>query len=153
MDGLSAAASGIAVVSLAIQLVESVRQTQRFLRNVSEAPKELKRLLELLDLLEFTIEKIGMLMEKQRLDGKDSDNNTYDIVLRAMKMCESKLTMLESVVETAKKASSSDSKAKKTLGSLKLACKKRDIEGFENQLQHAVSILDLTMTMNLTYVF
>jgi len=152
MDGLSAAASGIAVVSLAIQLVDSVREIQRFLRDVSDAPKELKRLLELLNLLEFTIEKIGMLMEKQRQNSKDYDSGSdvSEIVLRAMKMCESKLSMLQSVVETAKKASLSESKARKSLGSLRLACKKRDIEDFENQLQHAVSILDLAMTMNLT---
>jgi len=51
MDGLSTAASGIAVVSLAIQLVDSVREIRRFLRDLSEAPKELKRLVDLLEQL------------------------------------------------------------------------------------------------------
>jgi len=47
-------------------------------------------------------------------------------------------------------AASANNKAAKTLGSFRLACKNRDIEGFERQLQHAVTILDLTMTINLT---
>jgi hypothetical protein len=35
-------------------------------------------------------------------------------------------------------------------GLYKLTWKKKDIEDFENELQRMVSILDLTITMNLT---
>ena len=67
MDPFGAAASGIAVVSLAIQLVDSVRQLQRFLRSVSEAPKELKRLINLLEQLELILDNIGSFIENQRI--------------------------------------------------------------------------------------
>jgi hypothetical protein len=150
MDGLSAATSGIAVVSLAIQLVDSVREIQRFLRHVSEAPKELWRLIDLLEQLELILEPIGMLVERQQRQSEDKDTGISTSVLRAMKTCESKLAMLESIVETAKKASIATNKATRTLGSFKLACKKNDIKEFESQLHDAVCLLNLTMAMNLT---
>jgi hypothetical protein len=150
MDGLSAAASGIAVVSLAIQLVDSVREIRRFLRDVSEAPKELKRLMDLLEQLELILENIGALVERQQQGATQTDVDMSGSIMRAMKTCESKLKMLEDVVETAKKTTTASSKATRTFGSFRLAFKKRDIEDFEKQLHDAISLLNLTMTTNLT---
>jgi cob(I)alamin adenosyltransferase len=150
MDPFSAAASGIAVVSLAIQLVDSVREIQRFLRNVSEAPKELKRLLDLLEHLELILENIGAQMAKQQRNSIDLDDTTITSVQKAMKMCEDKLLVLEGFVKRAKKASEARNKATRAVGAFKLACKKKDIEEFESQLQQAIHVLNLTMTINLT---
>ena len=149
MDGLSAAASGIAVVSLAMQLVDSVRDIQRFLHRVSDAPRELKRLLDLLEQLELILESIGMIIERQNTHEPDHDAAVSASVLRALKTCENKLLMLEDVVEVAKKASGGGRVAR-SFGAFRLACKTRDVEEFEGQLQHAVNILNLTMTVNLT---
>jgi conjugal transfer/entry exclusion protein len=150
MDGLSAAASGIAVVSLAIQLVDSVREIRQFLRNISEAPKELRRLVDLLEQLELILENIGALVERQQKHSAETDIDVSGSVLRAMKTCESKLKMLEDVVAVAKKTANASNKATRTFASFKLACKKKDIEGFESQLHDAISLLNLTMTTNLT---
>ncbi|KAE9365956.1 hypothetical protein N431DRAFT_385949 [Stipitochalara longipes BDJ] len=138
MDGLSAAASGIAVVSLAIQLVDSVREIRRFLRDVSEAPKELKRLIDLLEQLELILENIAALVDRQKQGAAQTDIDLSGSILRAMETCESKLKMLEDVT--------------RTFGSFRLACKKRDIEDFERQLHDAISMLNLAMTTNLTIV-
>lgn len=149
MDGLSTAASGIAVVSLAIQLVDSVREIRRFIRSVSDAPKELSRLVDLLDQLEMIFEQIVMLVEKQeraRLGNPD----VLAIVMRAIKMCETKLEMIEKVVEASTQASSTTSRSKRTLGSLRLACKKKDIEEIESQLRYATNLLSMAMMTNLT---
>ena len=94
MDGLSAAASGMAVVSLAIQLVGSVRDIRRFMRQVSDAPKELNRLIDLLEQLEVIIEGVGELIEKQRRSAGDSDIDVSPNVLRAMKTCENRLARI-----------------------------------------------------------
>jgi Fungal N-terminal domain of STAND proteins len=150
MDGLSAAASGIAVVSLAIQLVDSVREIRRFLRNVSEAPKELRRLIDMLEQLELVLENIGALVERQKQQAAEADVDVSGSILKAMTTCESKLKMIEDVVEVAKKNSSVTSKPARTFGSFRLACKRRDIEEFEGQLRDAISLLNLTMTVNLT---
>lgn len=48
MEPLSGAASAIAVVSLSIQLIESVDRIKSFIKNVKGAPKELERLVGLL---------------------------------------------------------------------------------------------------------
>ncbi|PMD26282.1 hypothetical protein NA56DRAFT_341580 [Hyaloscypha hepaticicola] len=152
MDGLSAAASGIAVVSLAIQLVDSVREIRHFLRNVSEAPKELRRLIDLLEQLELILENIGALVERRQQHAVEPAIDMSASILRAMRTCESKLKLLEDIVAAAKKTSSSNGKVKRTFGSFKLACKKKDIQEFESQLHDAISLLNLAMTTNLTVV-
>lgn len=150
MDGLSAAASGTAIVSFAIQLVDSVREIKRFLRNISEAPKELKRLIDLLQQLELILENIGALVERQKQHSGQADIDMSASILKAMKTCESKLEMLENVVEAAKKSSTAANKVARTFGSFKLACKTRDVEEFEKQLHNTISLLNLAMTTNLT---
>ncbi|KAN0099533.1 hypothetical protein V8E51_013308 [Hyaloscypha variabilis] len=150
MDGLSAAASGIAVISLALQLVDSVRQIQRFLRKVSEAPKELRRLIELLEQLELILESIGELINKQQQQGGNQDVAVSETVLRAMKNCENTVKGLASTVDGARKSIEARSKTTKTLACFRLSCKKRDIEEFERQIHEAVSLLNLTITTNLT---
>jgi len=152
MDGLSAAASGIAVVSLAIQLVDSVREMQRFLRDVSEAPKELRRLIDLLEQLELILENIGALVERQQQGAVQTELDLSASILKAMKTCESKLKMLEDVVGTAKKSANATNKATRKFGDFRLACKKDNIEDCERQLHDAISLLHLAMTTNLTYV-
>jgi heme exporter protein D len=150
MDPFSAAASGIAVVSLAIQLVDSVREIRRFLRDISEAPKDLRRLIDLLEQLELILENIGALVERQQQHSAEPAIDMSASIVRAMRTCESKLKFLEDVVAAAKKTSSSNGKVKRTFGSFKLACKKKDIEELESQLHDAISLLNLAMTTNLT---
>ena len=148
MDGLSAAASGIAVVSLALQLVDSVRQIQRFLRNVSEAPKELRRLIDLLEQLELILESIGDLTNKQQQSG-DQDVAVSNSVLRAMKMCENTVKELASMVDGARKDVEAKSRKTKMVACFRWECKRRDVEEFERRIQEAVSLLNLTMTTKL----
>jgi hypothetical protein len=149
MDGLSAVASGIAVVSLTIQLVDSVREMRRFFRDVSDAPKELRRLIDLLEQLELILENVGALVQRQQQDAVPTELDVSGSILRAINMCQSKLEMLEDVVEAAKKTMAATNKAARTFGSFKLACKKKDIEEFESQLHDAVNLLQLAMTTNL----
>jgi hypothetical protein len=149
MDGLSAAASGIAVVSLALQLVGSVRDIRRFLHDMSEASEELKRMMDLLEQLEIILEQVGLLVQRQRGNGRLEETGVMTSVSRAIVTCEKKLTLLEGVVEATQKASA-NSRVAKTLGSFKLACHKKDIRSFEQQLSEAVNLLSLTMMANLT---
>ena len=71
-------------------------------------------------------------------------------VLRAANTCKSKLALRENIIQKSKKASGAGNNFTKSMGNFKLACKKNDIEEIEIQLQHSVSILDLTMTINLS---
>lgn len=150
MDGLSTAASGMAAVSLAIQLVGSVREIRHFLRRISEAPEELKRLIDLLEQLELILEQVGMLVQRQRVNTRLGESGILATVLKAVNTCESKLAVLEGIVKTTKQAAAASDRAARTLGSLKLACRKRDVREIEQQLHDAVNLLSLTMMANLT---
>jgi hypothetical protein len=150
MDGLSAAASGIAVVSLAIQLVGSVREIRRFLHSVSEAPTDLRGLLDLLEQLELILEQVGMLLERQGRNTRLEETGVSISVWRAINTCQRKLAVLEVLVDEAKRASAASSRATRAIGSFKFACRKKDIQGFENQVHGAMNLLSLTMMANLT---
>ncbi|KAF4624157.1 hypothetical protein G7Y89_g14014 [Cudoniella acicularis] len=149
MDGLSAAASGIAVISLAIQLVDSIREIKRFLRSVSEAPKELTRLLDLLDHLELILENTGQLIQMQQKLGGELNVHLCVSVEKAMKTCETKLLKLDGVVKITKKASGADTRAARSFAAFRQGCKKRDIEEFEEQLHDSLSLLNLAISMSL----
>jgi hypothetical protein len=150
MDSLSAAASGIAVVSLALQLVGSVRDIRRFFRNMSEAPEELNRLIDLLEQLEVVLEQIGLLAQRQQGNIRLGRKGVMTSVLRAITTCQKKLALLEGVVKATKDVSPNLNRATRTLGSFKLVCKKTDIRWIEQQLNEAISLLSLTMMANLT---
>ena len=56
----------IAVVSLGIQLAESVQKIRKVLRGVKEAPEELQRLMRKIDLLHEIFKYVNALIEQQR---------------------------------------------------------------------------------------
>jgi hypothetical protein len=56
MEALSGVASGMAVASLSIQLVQLIGTIKAFIRDVRGAPEELERLAELLDRLNALLE-------------------------------------------------------------------------------------------------
>ncbi|PMD18547.1 hypothetical protein NA56DRAFT_240309 [Hyaloscypha hepaticicola] len=138
MDGLSAAASGIAVASLAIQLVDSVREIRRFFRTLKDAPEELTRLLDLLEHMELMLDNIGKLVEPE--------SDISPSMLKAIQTCEKALNKLAALIQKVKRDSSAQSPLKKSLGFFKLACKKEEVEEIERQLDRAVSNLNMVMT-------
>jgi hypothetical protein len=138
MDGLSAAASGIAVASLAIQLVDSVREIHRFFRTLKDAPEELDRLLDLLEHMELMLDNIAKLV--------DRDSDISPSVLKAIQSCEKALNKLDGLIQKVKRDSSAQSPLKRSLGFFKFACKKEEVEDIERQLDRAVSNLNMVMT-------
>jgi hypothetical protein len=138
MDPLSAAASGMAVASLAIQLVDSVREIRRFFRTLKDAPEELIRLLDLLEHMELMLDNIGKLVEP--------DSDISPSVLKAIRTCEKALNKLGALIQKVKRESSAQSPLKRSLGFFKLACKKEEVEEIETQVDRAVNNLNLVMT-------
>ena len=66
MDGLSGAASGIAVVSLALQLGDSIKQLYDFWHSVKEAPDHVRTIATELSLLSSVLTE--MAFEEQHLE-------------------------------------------------------------------------------------
>ena len=150
MDPLSTAASGIAVISLAVQLAGSVQNIHRFLRGISDAPKELERLVELLDQLHCILDGIRALYPKQNQQNCIPD--MHPSVMRALQTCQSKLEQLENQVDKAKIHLKRSNKVLKTWASLKLTLKKKDLDEFESRLEKAMIRLQMALTMNIAHV-
>ena len=95
--------------------MDNVRQVQSFLRNVSDAPKELTRLIDLLEQLELIVENISLLMERRQHNGS-VDDTICASVHKALSTCETKLAILDDVVKKAKTASEGKHKLLDLLG-------------------------------------
>ncbi len=135
MDGLSAAASGMAVVSLSLrslQLVGSVRDIRRFLHDMSEAPEELKRLIDLLEQLDIVVEQVGLLAQRQRRDTRPGRTGVMTSLLSAIATCQKKLALLEGVIKATKDVSGNSNRAMRTLGSFKLVARKLILYGLSS---------------------
>lgn len=62
---MEVAASGIAVASIAIQLLESTNRIRSFLRTVENAPQDLQRIANLLDRLSTLLGEVQDLLDMQ----------------------------------------------------------------------------------------
>ncbi|KAF4611370.1 hypothetical protein G7Y89_g15643 [Cudoniella acicularis] len=149
MDPLSGVASVFAVVSLAIQLVDSIREIKGFLHKVTDAPKELEKLVSLLDQLELIVNNVRELLVAQQQLGNGLNASICANVENALKNCEANVARFHRVIQPAKIAFTSGSRAKRSLASLKQAWKKKDFEEFEDQLRGSLNILNFTMTMSI----
>lgn len=88
-------ASGvIAVVSLGIQLAESVQKIRKFLRGIKEAPEELQRLIAKIDLLHDIFSYVNALIEQQR--DMPSHHGLIPLFAGALRACETSVNRLES---------------------------------------------------------
>jgi hypothetical protein len=117
---------------------------------MSEAPGELKRLLDLLDQLELLLGQTSSLVERQRGDASLGKTSLLTGLRGAISTCESKLSILEGIVNATKQASTVSDRTSRTLGFLKLVSKRRDIQEIEHQLHNAINLLSLTLMINLT---
>ena len=85
MDGLSGAASGIAVVSLAIQLGDSVKKLCEFWASVKEAPDDVRAITADLQLLSSVL--AGMAFEEQHFEPNPT-------LVTALEACRDNVTKL-----------------------------------------------------------
>lgn len=136
MDGLSAAASGIAVASFTIQLAESVKKLYDFWESVKNAPKHFCAIQTDLGLLSTILEKI------------DREENLSDPYLRnVLKNCEGKVELLVKTVSDIVPGFKAESRRTRTWASLKAAFKKEKVRELKSCLEETMSILRLALIM------
>ena len=150
MDPLSTVASGFAVISLAFQLTGTVQDIHRLLRGISDAPKELERLVDILEQLHCILDGIRVLQLKQ--ENQDGIPDMHPSVIGALESCQSQLKLLECIVDKFRDNSKRSRKAFRMWASLKLTLKKRDVDEFENRIKQAINILQMAMTMDMAHV-
>ena len=146
MDGLSTAGSAIAVVSLVIQLVETVQEINRFLKSVHEAPKEVLNLSETLDQLQGTLDNVRLLIETQylvlRLPGSPA------LMTRAIENCEKQIKALEAFASTARKSLEHQHGLRKRWASMRIVTRKQDVEDIQCRLRDAKVDLQFALSSN-----
>lgn len=136
MDGAS---SVIAVVSLVIQLADSVNKIHEFLKTVRSAPAELTRLIEELDTLHTLLDDSKAIIELQA--SSRNARPPLQSYNKALKLCESSITPLDTFVEKNKARGSS-------WASFKLSRGAKVIENCEREIDRAIGKLHLAFSMN-----
>ena len=143
MDGVS---SAFAVVSLALQLVETVHEISKFLKEIENAPTELTRLVETLDQLNSVLGYVKDLLEQQflvlRLPGSPA------FILQALKNCQGRVKTLETLVNKASMSFGHHRRVPRTWASVRFISKKEDFHELQSQLRDAKSDLQFAISSN-----
>ena len=126
MDGLSAAASGMAVVSLAIQLGDSVKKLCEFWDSVIEAPGDIGMILADLELLSNILAEIAR--EEQH---SQPDNN----LVLALNGCWSYVNILTALLDKMEPGFASRSSCVRRWTAVKAVMKSRDLAKFQEALE------------------
>jgi DNA repair ATPase RecN len=154
METLSGVASGMAVASLTLQLLQSVGTIKTFIRDVNGATKELERLVALLDRLNALLEGVRDAMEQQTsLQGQHFPAPSQ-MIFDALKSCERSLESVQSITEKYKRTpNGSASTVVKLKNDIKFSFKAKDIAGFEVQIQREIDYLQFALGLNSTNIW
>lgn len=147
MDGLSGVASGMAVASLALQLLQSVNTAKTFIRNVKGASKELDRLGELLDRLSCLLADVRNIMERQT--SLQQCPPPLQTIFDCLKSCESGIDSLHAVASRYDiQQHGSNGTFRKLKSDVALALKTKDIANAEERMQRDINNLHAALDAN-----
>jgi hypothetical protein len=151
MEALSGVASGMAVVSLTVQLMQSTNTIKTFIRDVKGASKELERLSELLDCLSALLTDVHDVMERQTsLKHCPLPPQT---IFDCLKGCKGSLGLLEDIARKyERKQSGSASAMRKLKDDIRFGFKTQDITGIEARIQRDINGLDTALGTNATNI-
>jgi hypothetical protein len=151
MEALSGVASGMAVVSLTVQLLQSTNTIKTFIRDIKGASKELQRLSGLLDCLSALLADVRDVMERQTsLQHCPLPSQT---MFDCLKSCQSSLGMLEDIAKKyERKQGDSTSPMRKLRDDIRFGFKTQDITGIEAQIQRDINALNTALGTNATNI-
>ncbi|KAH8691416.1 putative kinesin light chain [Talaromyces proteolyticus] len=125
MDGLSGAASVIAVVSLAIQIASGLNTLKSFWGSMKSAHSDVKSIIEDIQLLLDIIELIRSNSEKYGSDGTTES---------ALRSCQDRIEVLNKLAQDIELGCRSTNKRKRLWTPFKAALKLKDIQKFQDTL-------------------
>lgn len=134
MDGLSAAASAMAVVSLAFQLGDSIKQLHDFWDSVKEAPDDIHAIQEDLGLLSSVLAEMANEMQHSGPD---------QTITRALKACSDKVDKLTRITNDLEPGFASRSLRIRKWTAFKAVLKSDKIDKFQKVLEGLKSTLIL----------
>ena len=144
-------ASGVfAVISLSLQLAETVKKVDNFLRDVQNAPDELKRLVDTLDQLNLILVQVKTYVKQQsRTDGLPG---CTDVIERILHSCESNVRKLDSYVNVFQTLFNGKGQRRKIWASIKTVIKKEEIVQMRGLIDQDISSLQTTMLINISHL-
>ena len=151
MDGV---ASAFAVVSLAIQLVETGEKISKFLTSVQDAPIEVTKLGQTLDQLNSTLQQVSYLLEQQYLVQRLPGSPVF--ITKALENCERRINTLEGYVQKAKVTMDHGNRVHRSWAAMRFISKRDDVRELQSQLRDAEAGLQTAILSNswqLQYTF
>jgi hypothetical protein len=149
MDPLSGVSSVFAVVSLALQLVATAKETKSLIRRVQNAPQEFQRLQDQIEQVSSIAEGIRTVLTYQARTHGDDYPVTSSSVVRGLQQCERILQSLQHVVDKSKFTTERSRIWIRQWTSLRLATKNDHILDIERRMGQAISLLNVALTTNL----
>lgn len=148
MDGLSAAASIVGVISLAMQLSQATRKLITFLDTVKEAPHEINRLKELLQLVYSMAIGVVNALEYQRKrlgDLAPGYNHLHDVLA----VCLRRISSIQDITGKSHISQTQGNLSLKSWARLRLSLKGDEILELERQLGLSLQVLNVSLTTSL----
>lgn len=149
MDGVSAASGILAVVSLAIQLVDTIQKIRHFVQDVAHASKKHDSLITQLNSLERLLEGVKAISKRDACNGATVFS---ECIRYAVINCDEKLKSLQQFIEHNRSVTDGNGKITRTFCAVKLAFKDEDIKEFDCNLHQAVVTLTAALTLNARYM-
>lgn len=143
---MEVAASGIAVASIAIQLLNSTNTLSTFIRGVKDAPQELLRVASHLDLLGGILQIVVDLLDQQALL-EDQLIAVPESLHKSLQRCEESIVPLRKIVDRYLSSQASN-RLRRLQADFKAALKAGDVRILEIRLQHEIQILNLALVTN-----
>ena len=139
MEGLSAAASVIAVTSLAFQLAESTQKLFEFWDSVQHAPEEINDIKSELESLRDVLEQIGH--DAQHQPASPS-------TVSALRLCSEKINAIRSLTADIESGFTCSRIHTRKWSALQVAFKRERIEKVQNSLNRLKATLTLILLNN-----
>lgn len=153
MEPLSGAASGMAVVSLALQLIQSVSSINAFIQAVKGAPTEITRLTSSLDRLHALLQDVCQLMELQTSRSGEHIPRPSMTIFSCLTSCQQHLLPLQDIVKSNEESQGQNhSKSLRLWSSIKLGFKTSDIMAFEARIHQEMVNLTTALMLNSTSI-
>lgn len=150
MEALAAATSVISVISLAIQLADTIKTLHDFLSNLEGASEQIQRLANNLAHLKDILQDVSSITEMQRLQ-----NNAPILgstMISALKECQKNIESLDVFLKKAQVGYGSQRALRRKWNSLRVVVKMKDIKDFEDRIKDSMQRLTLSMMANLSTI-
>lgn len=136
MDGLSAAASGIAVVSIAIQVSDSLQKVSDFIESIQEAPEDIESTSSELQILSSLLEDIRL---------HNPLLNTNASAQAILESLEKKISSFMDLVNRYKPGLDSQSRRRRTWNAFRVASQREKFKKLKESLNDTKTTLILAL--------